>query len=340
MIDTFPPLPATPRRVLLTGGAGFIGSALAWALNRHGVERIVLVDRLGTDEKWRNLVALRYEDYLEADDLLPQLTRGALGTFDLVLHLGACSATTEMDASFLARNNFAFSKELAQWALGAGARFVYASSAATYGDGAAGMDDRDDSPAALARLRPLNAYGWSKHAFDAWAARAGVLPRLVGLKYFNVFGPNEAHKGEMRSLVHKAFGQVRETGRVRLFRSHRPDVADGEQRRDFLYVTDAVAMTLYLALTPSAGGLYNIGSGVAHTWLALADALFAAMDRPRRVEFIEMPESIRAKYQYFTQADIGKLRATGYTASVTSLADAVTDYVRGYLAPDRRLGDG
>ncbi len=328
-----------PSRVLVTGGAGFIGSALVWALNSLGIERIVVTDRLGRDEKWRNLVPLRFEDYLEADDLMAPLQRGALGNFDLVLHLGACSATTELDATYLAKNNFEYTKNLAHWALGNEVRFVYASSAATYGDGAHGMDDADDTTSALTRLRPLNAYGYSKHLFDQYAAAMGVLPNVVGLKYFNVYGPNEAHKGEMRSLVHKAYGQIEDTGRVQLFRSHRPDFRDGEQRRDFLYVKDAIAMTLHLAMTPEAGGLYNIGSGAAHTWLELTGALYTALGREPQIDFIDMPESIRAKYQYHTQADIAKLRATGYTAAVTPLADAVRDYVQRYLVGDRRLGD-
>lgn len=331
--------PRLPHRVLVTGGAGFIGSACVWALNQLGIERIVIADRLARDDKWRNLAAVRFDDYLEADDLFAMLEPGRLGTFDLVLHLGACSATTEPDATYLARNNFEFTKRLGHWALGREVRFVYASSAATYGDGGAGMDDADDSPEALARLRPLNAYGYSKLLYDQYAARAGILPQIVGLKYFNIFGPNEAHKGDMRSLVHKAFGQVTDTGQVRLFRSHRPDYRDGEQRRDFLYIKDAVAMTLHLAMTPTAGGLYNIGSGTAHSWLQLTDGLFAALGRTPAIEFIDMPESIRDRYQYHTQATIAKLRATGYTAPATPLHDAVDDYVRSYLLEDRRLGD-
>lgn len=343
--DVWTPLPVpmapprVPTRVLVTGGAGFIGSAVIWALNSLGVERIVVTDRLGRDEKWRNLVPLRFEDYLEADDLLPRLESGSLGRFDLALHLGACSATTELDATYLARNNFGYTKTLAHWALANGVRFVYASSAATYGDGAHGMDDSDNSVRGLSRLRPLNAYGYSKHLFDQYAAQAGILRQLVGLKYFNVYGPNEAHKADMRSLVHKAFGQIEDTGAVRLFRSHRPEYRDGEQQRDFLYVKDAVAMTLHLAMTEGAGGLYNVGSGQAHSWLELTGALFAAMGKPPQIEFIDMPESIRAKYQYHTQADIAKLRAAGYHAPVTPLADAVRDYVQGYLMGDRRLGD-
>lgn len=337
-MNHLPTLATLPTRVLVTGGAGFIGSALVWALNQHGVERIVIADRLGHDEKWRNLVPLKFEDYVDADDLIAQLSNGSLGSFDLVLHMGACSATTERDASFLMRNNFAFTKDLAHWASNHAARFVYASSAATYGDGVQGMNDQDQSNAALAKLRPLNAYGYSKQLFDQYAARTGLLSHIVGLKYFNVFGPNEAHKADMRSLVHKAYGQIAATGRVQLFRSHRAEYKDGEQQRDFLYVKDAVAMTLHLAMSKSANGLFNIGSGQAHTWLQLVDALFVAMERERAVDFVDMPVNIRDKYQYFTEADITTLRAAGYTARVTPLADAVHDYVKGYLANDGRLG--
>ncbi len=336
--QALPALPRDPGRVLVTGGAGLIGSALVWALNRHGVTDIVIADRLGSDDRWRNLNGLRFADYLEAEDLLGRLADGRLGRFDLVLHMGANSSTLETDMTGLVRNNFEFTKALAHGCLEQGARFVYASSAATYGDGQAGMRDDDDEPA-LARLRPLNAYGFSKHLFDLYAARAGILGRIVGLKYFNVFGPNEGHKGEMRSLVHKAYHQILETGRVRLFKSHRPDYRDGEQRRDFLYVKDAAAMTLHLATAAGAGGLYNLGSGAAHTWLELAGALFAALDRPQGIDFIDMPPALRERYQYHTEAAIGKLRATGYAAPLTPLADAVRDYVQGHLVPDRRLGE-
>lgn len=325
-------------RILVTGGAGFIGSALVWELNRRGTTRIVIADRLGTTEKWRNLVPLRFEDYLEAEDLLPALEAGALGRFSLVLHMGACSSTTETDATYLVRNNFEFTKRVAVWSRDSGARFVYASSAATYGDGEQGMSD-DASPDQLARLRPLNMYGYSKQMFDVHAAARGLLDRAVGLKFFNIFGPNEAHKGDMRSLVAKAFHQVRETGVVRLFRSYRPEYSDGGQKRDFLYVKDAVAMTLHLAGTPEANGLFNIGAGEARTWLDLAGALYAALGETPRIEFVDMPEALRPRYQYFTQADISRLRATGYEADVTPLEDAVRDYVRNYLIPARHLGD-
>jgi ADP-L-glycero-D-manno-heptose 6-epimerase len=326
-------------RVLVTGGAGFIGSALVHELNRRGTESIVVCDQLGESEKWRNLPPLKFEDYVEKEDLLPALGTGRLGALDLVLHMGACSSTTETDASYLIRNNFEFSKELAGWAVERGVRFLYASSAATYGAGDQGMSDADQSAEGLAKLRPLNMYGYSKQLFDLWAARQGLLSTITGLKYFNVFGPNEAHKGDMRSVVAKAVPQVLETGKLRLFRSHRPDFEHGEQRRDFLYVKDALAMTLHLAERPEAVGIFNIGSGHASTWNEVADALFAALDRETTVEYVDMPEAIREKYQYFTQAELTRLRSAGYDRPVTPLADAITEYVREYILPDRRLGD-
>ncbi len=326
-------------RVLVTGGAGFIGSALVWGLNARGHERIVIADRLGTSDKWRNLAPLRFEDYLEAESLLDRLELGALGRFDTVLHMGACSSTLERNATYLVHNNFEFTKRIAQWALAHDARMVYASSAATYGDGAAGMDDTLSTSAALSQLRPLNAYGYSKQIFDQYAQSHELLDRVVGLKFFNVYGPNEGHKGEMRSLVQKAYEQVRDSGRVKLFKSYKPEYGDGEQMRDFVYVKDVVDITLHLAQQPTAAGLYNVGSGVAHSWLALTGALFAAMGRTPVIDFVEMPEPMRDRYQYFTCADVGRVRATGYTAPPAPLADAVADYVQRYLMHDRRLGD-
>jgi ADP-L-glycero-D-manno-heptose 6-epimerase len=321
-------------RVLVTGGAGFIGSALVWALNRRGCDNIVVCDILGTNEKWRNLTPLRFADYVEALDLFSRLESGELGKFDLVLHMGACSATTEKDASYLIKNNYEFTKDLAAWSLANKSRFVYASSAATYGDGSNGMEDDDTK---LDTLRPLNMYGYSKHFFDLHAKRAGFLNKICGLKYFNVFGPNEDHKGDMRSLVHKSFAQVQNENLIRLFKSYRKDFRDGEQKRDFLYIKDAVAMTLHLAANKKAGGLFNIGSGEARTWIALANSVFDALGKKPKIEFIEMPETIRDKYQYFTQANISRLRAAGYKEKITSLENAVADYIKNYLVPDKRL---
>jgi ADP-L-glycero-D-manno-heptose 6-epimerase len=326
-------------RILVTGGAGFIGSALIWALNSRGIDDIVACDVLHSDEKWRNLVPLRFADYVEGPVLRSRLAQGGspFGKFSAVFHLGACSATTERNASYLVDNNTAFTRELAAWSLGMGARFVYASSAATYGDGAQGMDDKDP---ALERLRPLNMYGYSKHLFDLYARRLGWLDRIVGVKYFNVYGPNEEHKADMRSVVSKANLQIQESGKIALFKSYDPKYPDGGQMRDFLYVKDAVEMTLHFAEKgAAASGLYNLGSGEANTWLTLAGAIFAALGREPRIDFIEMPDVLRAKYQYFTKADISKLRASGYDRPVTPLAEAVADYVRNYLVPGKRLGD-
>ena len=328
----------TNSRVLVTGGAGFIGSALVWALNRRGCTDIVIVDGARREERTSNLGGLKFVEYLEPYAALSRLTAGSLGNFDFAFHLGACSSTTETDAEYLRRNNFEYSRDLAAWALSAGVRFVYASSAATYGDGSMGMDDQD--PQLLERLRPLNLYGQSKLMMDLHAWRHGWLERVVALKYFNIFGPNEDHKGDMRSLIHKSFAQVMETGAIRLFKSYRPEYSDGEQKRDFLYVKDAVEMTLHLATNPRANGIFNVGSGRAHAWNELARAVFSAMGRPPNIEYVEMPEAIREKYQYFTQADIRKLIGTGYTRPVTPLQDAVRDYVVNYLVLGRSLGSG
>ena len=328
-------------RILVTGGAGFIGSALIWALNQRGYTDILVTDFLSLDEKWKNLVPLKFDDYVEADLFRRRLAERetAFGQFETVFHLGACSATTEKNAAYLADNNYAVTKELATWALTQDARFIYASSAATYGDGAQGMDDKDEN---LHRLRPLNMYGYSKHMFDLHAQRQGWLKRIAGVKYFNVFGPNEDHKADMRSLVNKAYQQILATGRVQLFKSYKPEFKDGEQQRDFLYVKDAVEMTLHLAEDDKGrrtAGLFNLGSGEANTWLTLTRAIFSALGRSPNIEFIEMPEVLRGKYQYFTQADIAKLRATGYDRPMTPLADAVRDYVQGYLVPNKKLGE-
>ncbi|MEO6873482.1 MAG: ADP-glyceromanno-heptose 6-epimerase [Opitutaceae bacterium] len=337
-------------RILVTGGAGFIGSAVVWALNQRGYSDVVIADFLkpenkrtstnsDLDEKRKNLRPLKFAELCEADEFRQRLAENpaAFGKFTTLFHLGACSSTTESDAAYLDDNNLAYTRELAEWSLKHNARFIYASSAATYGDGTQNMDDKDEN---IARLHPLNLYGESKQNFDLLAQREGYLTRIVGLKYFNVFGPNEDHKGDMRSLVNKAYQQILASGKVSLFKSHKPEYQDGEQMRDFLYVKDAVEMTLHFAeKATEAGGLYNLGSGHANTWLTLTRAIFAALGREPNIEFIEMPEILRGKYQYFTQAEVGKLRATGYDHPMTPLPEAVLDYVQNYLVPKKKLGE-
>jgi ADP-L-glycero-D-manno-heptose 6-epimerase len=324
-------------RILVTGGAGFIGSALIWELNRRGLKNILVADFLRQNEKWKNLAPLQFADYIEAGDLLRRVEQSPhlFNNLTTVFHLGACTSTTETDAAYLIRNNVEYTKTLAHFALAGGRRFVYASSAATYGSLEASLPET----VALETLRPLNMYAYSKHLFDCYAQNAGILPLMTGLKYFNVFGPNENHKGDMQSVVHKAFYQIKQTGRISLFKSYRPEFADGGQRRDFMYVKDAVAATVFVAEHVNAGGLFNIGSGEATTWLALANAIFSALEREPHIEFIDMPETLRDKYQYYTRANIGKLRAAGFTQPITPLNEAISDYIHNYLLPGRRLGD-
>lgn len=321
------------QKIIVTGGAGFIGSAIVWRLNQLGHDNVLVVDRADETDKWKNLAPLTIDDYADADDFIDELVLHK--DADAIIHMGACSSTTETDADYMLRNNYQYTKDLAEFAVANDIRFIYASSAATYGDGLAGMNDGTDD---LDKLRPLNLYGYSKHLFDRIAARNGMFDKIVGLKYFNVFGPNEDHKGDMRSLVNKAFGQINATGTLKLFKSANPDYADGEFGRDFVYVKDAVEMTLHF-LENKTGGLFNVGSGRMNTWNALADAIFRALDLQKKVEFVDMPENLRDKYQYHTQADLGRIREAGYEAETASLSQAVEDYVRNYLIPGKHLGD-
>lgn len=325
------------RPLIVTGAAGFIGRNVVAELNRRGIDELILVDELGQDEKWKNLVGLRYEDLISPEDFLGLLENGAFAEASSCIHLGACSATTERDADYLLRNNYQYTRVLCNWALSNGVRFVYASSAATYGDGAQGYDDHD---AVTPSLQPLNMYGYSKHMFDLWALKHGLYTagdggNIVGLKYFNVYGPFEDHKGDMRSVVSKCYEQIRDTGTVQLFKSYRPEFRDGEQKRDFIFVQDAVDVTLHFALQePEApGGLFNCGTGEARTWIDLVTPVFAALGKPVQIEFIEMPEALRGKYQYFTQSEITKLRAAGYTKPFTPLDKGVRTYIEQYYLP-------
>ena len=321
--------------IVVTGGAGFIGSAVVWRLNTLNYDDIIVVDSLGTDEKWKNLVGLNYRDFIHKDDFIKLLETSSIGQPDTIIHMGANSSTTEKDADSLLRNNFEYSKKLAEYCLNNNTRFIYASSGATYGDGSLGFDDHEPD---IHYLRPLNMYGYSKAMFDLWALKRGILEKFVGLKYFNVYGPNEYHKGEMRSVVHKAFEQISETGAARLFKSANPKYKDGEQKRDFIYIKDAVDYTLFFLDNPDKNGLFNVGSGKARTWNDLVAALFKAMNKETNIEYIDMPDYLLKKYQYFTEAKMDKIKKTGYTKVTMSLEDGVNVYVKNYLLKEKFLG--
>lgn len=316
---------------IITGGAGFIGSACLWRLNQAGVDNVLVVDNLGETSKWKNLVNRRYTDYLHKSLLLDRLESGALGTVTAIIHMGACSATTEADADYLMENNLHYSQRLAGYALNHDIRFINASSAATYGNGSQGFSDNLKDHGGL---KPLNMYGYSKHLFDLWARRENCLDRIASLKFFNVFGPNEYHKADMCSVIFKAFHQVQDEGLIRLFKSYRDPYPDGGQQRDFVYVKDCAELIWWLLEHPEANGIFNVGAGQARTWNDLATAVFKAMGSPKQVDYIDMPAQLRDHYQYFTCAEIDTLRAAGYERPFSSLEDGVADYVTHYLQQD------
>lgn len=315
-------------RFVVTGAAGFIGRNLVAALNARGSKDIMVVDQLDCENK-QNLDGLAFSAYLDKQDFRNDIITDKLKPVDTVFHIGACSSTTETNEKYITDNNYQYTRDLCEWCLRHNARFIYASSAATYGDGSLGYSDED---CVTPRLKPLNLYGWSKQNFDMWALANGHFDSIVGLKYFNVYGPHEDHKGDMRSVVNKAYGQILKTGEVKLFKSYNPKYKDGEQERDFVYVRDAVKVALFFHDHPEASGLFNCGTGRARTWLDLVNAVFAAMKRKPNISFIEMPENIKDKYQYHTQAEVSKLRRSGYNEEFISLEDGVRDYVQGYLA--------
>jgi len=323
--------------IVVTGGAGFIGSAFVWRLNQEGIDDIVIVDSLGTDDKWKNLVNRRFTDYIHKDDFLRMICDDAV-PFEVsaVVHMGACSSTTERDADYLWKNNFLYTKTLAEWALKHGVRFIYASSAATYGDGTKGFSDDHGT---INEFKPINMYGYSKQLFDLWALKNHVENKIAGIKFFNVFGPNEYHKADMTSVIFKAFHQIKETGKVCLFKSYLPKYPDGGQLRDFVYVKDCIDVMWWLFNNPAANGIFNLGTGKARTWNDLIKAVFVAMGIKTNIEYIEMPESLRNQYQYFTEAKMDKLKAAGCPVAFSSLEDSVRDYVVNYLQkPDPHLG--
>jgi ADP-L-glycero-D-manno-heptose 6-epimerase len=319
---------------VVTGGAGFIGSNVVAELAEQGHE-VAVADWLRADERWRNLAKHEVTDLILPEELLAWLDRHA-DQVDAVIHMGANSSTTETDVDLIVRQNVRATLDLLEWCTKAGKRFIYASSAATYGDGSAGFEDQPDR-ASLAKLRPLNAYGWSKHLVDrrvaALSERSDALPaQCVGLKFFNVYGPNEYHKGGMMSVVARNFAAVRRGEPMRLFKSYRSEYADGGQLRDFVHVKDCVAVILWLLEHRNVSGLFNVGSGKARSWLDLANAMFGAISAQPRIEFIDMPASLREKYQYFTEAPLRRLRSAGYSRDFTPLETGVADYIRSYLS--------
>jgi len=317
--------------IVVTGGAGFIGSAVVAALNARGEQNIVIVDNLDDSAKWKNLVGLKYRHYLHKSQFIANLTSPELKKLTGIVHMGACSSTTEQDGDYLMANNYAYTRLIAEHALERGIRLVYASSAATYGGIEAGFNDDD---ATSLTLKPINRYGYSKQIFDEVAIANGWQKQIAGLKFFNVYGPNEYHKGDMSSVVYKAYGQILENGFLKLFKSHRENYADGEQKRDFVYIKDCVDVIVELLQKPSVNGIFNLGSGQARSWNDLANAVFTAMGEKfeKKIEYIEMPAAIINSYQYFTEANMAKLTAAGITLKKTSLEDGVRDYVQNYLA--------
>ncbi len=313
--------------IVVTGGAGFIGSCIVGYLNGRGISDLVIVDEARAADKCMNIKDKRYLRYIHKKDLFAELTH--MGGVEAVIHMGACSSTTEFDLDYLYQNNFEYTKKLWEYCADRSVPFIYASSAATYGDGSRGFDDRDD----IDRLIPLNPYGCSKHMFDRWVKHEAVSfpPQHVGLKFFNVYGPGEYHKGSMASMVFHGFNQIKETGKIRLFRSYVKDISDGEQKRDFIYVKDVCDVVLWFLDHSEISGLFNVGTGRAQSFNELAKAVFAALDMEPEIEYIDMPEVLRDKYQYYTEAKIDKLREAGYDRDFLDIRQGAGDYVKNYL---------
>ena len=319
--------------IVLTGAAGFIGSCFLWKLNQEGIKDIICVDHLATAEKWKNLVKKDFRDYIEKDDFLNLIEEDKISGITHIVHMGACSSTTFTDASYFIKNNYEYSKKLALYAAKNKIPFIYASSAATYGDGALGYDDKHET---VKDLSPLNMYGYSKQLFDLWVLRNKYEQLFTGIKFFNVFGPNEYHKGEMMSVVCKRFNDVRQEGLIRLFKSYKDGYTDGQQKRDFVYIKDAVEVMYFFFKNRKKTGIYNLGTGKARSWNDLANAMFAALNKKPNIEYTEMPENLRQKYQYFTEAKMDKVRNAGCNHKFNSLEESIKDYTK-YLSENSYL---
>ncbi len=316
--------------IVITGGAGFIGSALVWKLNELSRKDLIIVDQNAKKSpKWNNIKNHSFDTYLESDEFIGRLEKKEFnGKIKAIFHMGACSDTTEMNKDFLRKNNSGYSERITGWAIQNKVYLCYASSAATYGDGSLGFSDDD---ALTPRLKPLNPYGQSKLDFDRWVLRNGYEKSITGFRFFNVYGPNEYHKGHMRSMIHKGFDQIRENGKIRLFKSYKKEYADGGQQRDFVYLKDAVDTMAWFYQNPQWKGIYNLGTGKAQSWNELADALFKACGKQKNIEYIEMPKNIKSRYQYFTQANMSKFGKTGCPVKFKDLEEGAKDYVQNYL---------
>ncbi len=324
-------------KYIVTGGAGFIGSALVWGLNERGETDIAIVDDLDNGEKEHNIGHLKYDQQIGIKEFQQKLKVGYFDRDEVkaVFHMGACSSTTEQNWDYLLDNNVEYSKDVIRWCYDQEIHCIYASSAATYGDGSLGYSDDEEL---FERLQPLNLYGKSKLLVDTWARDGGYLHKVVGLRYFNVFGPNENHKKEMRSVMNKKFVEAKEKGVINLFKSNHPDYKDGEQQRDFIYVKDALAATLFFLDHPDVAGIFNVGTGVAHSWNEVARAIFSALSMAAKIQYIDLPESLKNQYQNYTQADISKLRQVGYSAGFMTLEKSIDEYIRQYLLPHKHIG--
>jgi ADP-L-glycero-D-manno-heptose 6-epimerase len=309
--------------IVLTGGAGFIGSCFLWKLNQEGIKDILVVDNLDESEKWKNLTGKKFYDYIQKNDFYNAVVAGQAPLPQAIIHLGACSSTTLTDSNYYVKNNYEYSKVLALWAFELGIPFIYASSAATYGDGAEGYDD---DLSKLYKYKPLNMYGYSKHLFDLWLLNSNYIQKAAGIKFFNVFGPNEYHKGDMRSVICKNYEEVSQKGILKLFKSYRKDYADGDQKRDFIYIKDVVEALYFLFKNPSKTGIFNLGTGKARSWNDIAKAMFEFSGKKENIEYIDMPENLKSQYQYFTQAKTDNLISAGYNKPFMELEDSVKDY--------------
>ena len=318
-------------KAIVTGAAGFIGSNVVRMLNDRGVEDIIIVDNINISEKWRNISNKKYIEYIPKKEFLARLEE--FKTFTHIIHMGACSATTETDFDYLYKNNYEYSKELWNFAANYGMSYIYASSAATYGS-----KEIFDDKQAINDLMPLNRYGYSKQIFDLWTLKQKKKPKqYVGLKFFNVYGPNEYAKGNMASVIFHGFKQIQEKGKIGLFKSYKKEYEDGEQLRDFVYVKDVISVIEYFIDNVKYNGIYNVGTGKAESFNTLAKSIFHALNIEERIEYIEMPETLRDKYQYFTEADITKLRSIGYTKEFYNLTEGAKDYVTNYLVKDMKI---